>query len=99
MAKEFSHAFYYSAVWRRTRKAFIESKNRVCERCGDVAEIVHHKKHLSAKNMNNPEITLDWDNLQALCRNCHAEVHMTQNCARELQFDANGNLIPKCPPS
>ena len=37
--------------------------------------IVHHKVHLSPDNIHNPEITLGWDNLELLCRDCHAKEH------------------------
>ena len=39
------------------------------------ADIVHHKIPLTDENVNDLSISLSWDNLQALCRQCHAEVH------------------------
>lgn len=36
---------------------------------------VHHKKHLTPKNINDPEITLNWDNLELLCLDCHRKEH------------------------
>lgn len=94
MAQEFSFAFYHGMPWRRTQKAYIESQQRVCERCGDMAELVHHKIHLTPQNINDPDIALGWDNLQALCRRCHAEVHGNSACANGLRFDDAGNLVP-----
>ena len=38
-------------------------------------EIVHHKIHLTPDNINVPEIALSWDNLELLCRDCHALAH------------------------
>lgn len=54
--------------------------NHLCERClrnGLVvpAEIVHHKIELTPNNINNPDITLSYDNLEAVCRDCHADIH------------------------
>jgi len=36
---------------------------------------VHHLIELDPVNINNPEIALSFDNLELLCRECHAEVH------------------------
>ena len=52
----------------------------LCERCLEKGlirpgEIVHHKIFLDESNINNPEVTLDMNNLQLLCRECHTEVH------------------------
>ena len=38
-------------------------------------EIVHHKTELTPENIDKPEITLCWDNLRLVCRECHAEQH------------------------
>lgn len=72
--------FYKSKRWKDTRESFMSYRNHLCENClakGRYvpAEIVHHKEHVTPENVNNPEITLSWDNLQALCRKCHAEQH------------------------
>nr|DAJ99555.1 MAG TPA: HNH endonuclease bacteriophage, HNH Endonuclease, DNA.52A [Caudoviricetes sp.] len=32
--KEYAKRFYTSKAWRDTQKAFMESKNYICERCG-----------------------------------------------------------------
>ena len=54
----------------------------MCERClkkGLVVpgEIVHHKIRLSPENINDPSVTLNFDNLELLCRDCHGEEHRT----------------------
>lgn len=36
---------------------------------------MHHKIHITPDNINDPNITLDWNNLQLVCRDCHAEIH------------------------
>lgn len=58
----------------------MKSVGGLCERCkakGLIvpAEIVHHKIHLTAININDPSITTNFDNLEALCRKCHGEEH------------------------
>lgn len=76
MAKEFARAFYKSAAWRQCRDAYFEHRCGICERCGDPAEIVHHKTHLNAMNINDALITLSWDSLELLCLKCHNAEHM-----------------------
>ena len=60
-------AFYRSAAWRRLSRAFLLSRNYICERCGQPAEIAHHRRYLTPQNVNNPDISLNPDNLEALC--------------------------------
>lgn len=80
MAKDFSRAFYNSQVWRDTREAYRRSKGGLCERClarGLIkpAAIVHHKVYITPENVNDPNVVLNWDNLEALCRECHENEH------------------------
>jgi 5-methylcytosine-specific restriction endonuclease McrA len=61
----------YDATWDKLRAAFVVA-NPVCQRCWRVpTEIVHHIKPID----QYPELRLDWDNLQSLCRKCHGDVH------------------------
>lgn len=94
MAKKYALSFYKSKEWIKCRDGFMKSKHYICERCGGLAYIVHHKKHITPNNINNPNITLNWDNLQALCLECHNKIHGNSKvCADGLSFDENGNLI------
>ena len=77
-------SFYFSPAWRSCRAAYIKSVGGLCERClargvYRSGEIVHHKIHLTPENMNDPNIALNWDNLEAVCRLHHAELHEGQN--------------------
>ena len=87
--------FYGSTAWRKTQAAYMESQNYVCERCGATAQIVHHKKPLTTANLHDVEIALGWNNLEALCRKCHAEEHKDREfiSVKGAEFDAEGNLI------
>lgn len=89
--------FYHGKAWRRLSKAFLMSKHYICERCGQPAEIAHHKIYLTAENVLDPEISLNPGNLEALCMNCHNAEHFGQGgaTAAGLAFDENGNLIQK----
>lgn len=89
--KEYASEFYQSKAWRKVRRAYMESQHYICERCGAPAVICHHKKHITPKNITNPEITLNFDNLEALCMDCHNKEHMSKSgiCI----FDEDGNVI------
>lgn len=93
--KDYARSFYHSSAWKRTQKAYMQSKNYICERCGGVAEIVHHKKYITPQNINNPNITLNWSNLEALCRTCHQHEHFQEKkvVADGLKFDDKGQLV------
>ena len=72
--------FYSSRKWRKCRKIFLEDKNNLCEICLEKglivpAEHVHHKIPITSENVNDPTITLNHENLMALCENCHQEQH------------------------
>ena len=80
MAQEFSKAFYDSTAWRSCREAYRKSVGGLCELClakGMIraADVVHHKILLTPENIKRPEITMNFDNLEALCHACHAERH------------------------
>ena len=95
--QEFAESFYKSKQWQNCRENYLKSVHYLCERCfkekGIIvpAEIVHHKKHLTPRNIDNPTITMGYDNLMAVCRNCHADLHSTRQ--RRYRVDEKGNVI------
>lgn len=76
-------AFYTTWKWRNCRKAYAKSVGKMCERCRSrgVIEVgskknpleTHHKIPLTDDNINDPNITLNWNNLELLCKRCHDE--------------------------
>ncbi|KMJ56446.1 HNH endonuclease [Bacillus sp. LL01] len=99
MAHDYAKAFYTSKEWISCRIGFMQSKNYVCERCGGIATICHHKEYITPDNISDPTITLNWMNLEALCQTCHnLEHHRSNVCMEGLSFDSNGNLKKKEPP-
>lgn len=66
-----------STRWRKVRNNFLR-KHPTCERCGKLATEVHHIKNLMMFR-NDPlkmeMMAFDEENLQALCHDCHREVH------------------------
>lgn len=93
MAREFSKGLYNSALWVKTRKAYFSYKHGICEKCGKPGEIVHHKIHLNARNINKPEITLSFDNLQLVCRECHESIHRPKESTAEGTMFVGGKLV------
>lgn len=92
--REFAKDFYASLAWKKTRAYIYKRDAGLCVRCLQPGEIVHHKKHLTSKNINNPLISLHESNLELLCRDCHALEHVTKaDIAEGLKFDDEGNVI------
>ena len=56
-------------------------KGNLCERClkrgiitpgsKDRPLEVHHKIPLTAQNVTDPSVSLNWNNLELLCKTCH----------------------------
>lgn len=88
--------FYRSRQWQRLSRAFLLSRNYICERCGAPAEIAHHRRYLTPANVDDPDIALNPANLEALCLNCHNAEHFSAGgaIAQGLAFDDNGDLMP-----
>lgn len=96
MARDFAKAFYKTKAWRDCRDAYIHSVGGLCEDCLSkgiykTGDIVHHVVILSPDNINDPSITLSWNNLKYVCRQCHADEHK-RNDNRRYSIDDNGNV-------
>lgn len=90
---EIAKKFYKSSAWRRTRNAYFNSMFGLCERCGEGAVIVHHKVYIDIDNINNPDVTLDWSNLEAVCMDCHNKEHFKKKAVADgCWFDEHGQL-------
>ena len=59
------------------------------------AEIVHHKIELTPDNIDNPKITLGFDNLEAVCRDCHASIHQFAQRKRRYIILEDGRVMAK----
>lgn len=92
--KDYAEKFYKSKQWRDVRRYIIERDLGLCCRCGKPGNIVHHKVYITPENINDPDITLNEDNLETLCEVCHNQEHKRGYCTADgLRFDSNGNLI------
>ena len=97
----FAHPLYASTAWKKTRAAYMKSVHGLCEEClkqGLVvpATQVHHKVHLTPENVNDPSVTLNWDNLEALCDEHHAQAHKGRG--KNFLWDDFGNILPPTDP-
>lgn len=94
--KDFAKEFYKSKAWRNMRAYVYQRDMGMCVRCGRPGEIVHHIEYLTPHNIGDPDITLSADNLELLCRVCHAIEHEGGAATSgELEFDSNGDLVPR----
>ena len=96
MATEAANKFYKSPEWQRCREAYYHMVGGLCERClkkglYNPGEIVHHKVYINASNLLDPKILLDFNNLELLCRKCHAEEH--DKVKKRYKIDAFGNVL------
>lgn len=96
MAREFAKSFYQSKAWKKCRQSYFISKHGLCERCGNPGKIVHHKIYITPENVNDPDVTLNFDNLELLCQECHNREHFEKYSPTRwgLKFDEKGNLVP-----
>ena len=97
--KDYAKSFYKSKRWQSTRLAYLKSVGGLCERCLKKglyrpAQIVHHKIYITPENIYNPEITLTWSNLEAVCRRCHEEEHSGDPDSR-YRIEEDGTVILK----
>ena len=56
------------------------------------ADIVHHKVYINPTNIDNPDITLNWKNLQAVCITHHNQIH-NRTVQRRYTVDEFGHVI------
>ena len=106
MAKDFSEWFYQSQAWKNTRAAYIKYAGGYCERCRREVEqgarsladmkpikIVHHRIYLTPKNINDPAVSLSFDNLEGVCDEHHNKEHKAGK-EKRFYFDKYGNIVP-----
>lgn len=100
VARDFAIKFYNSKAWKQCREAYKQSVNGLCERCLANGKYVpgnevHHKIWLSPENIDDPYITLSFENLELLCMSCHSKEHMSKYSPLrdDVMFDEKGDLI------
>lgn len=96
--KPYAEAFYKSPQWKACRDGYMKKVGGLCERClkkglARAAVIVHHKEHITPENISDPNVTLSWDNLEALCRECHEQEH--HKSTKRWKVDKYGRVLGK----
>lgn len=91
--------FYESQTWRDCQAAYMKKANHLCERClakgrHEPARIVHHRIHLTQENLGDPELMYGFDNLEALCIECHNTEHRRGRKVQRWKF-VDGELVTK----
>lgn len=87
------HDFYKTYAWNNCARLYRKSVGGLCERClarGLIvpAAEVHHKIKLTPENLSDPTIALNWENLEALCKDCHLKEHSR----RRYRIDQDGHV-------
>lgn len=96
--KDYARSFYKSTAWKECRAAYIKSVGGLCERCladGKIVPgyIVHHKCYLTPDNIQDPGISLNWDNLEFLCVEHHNQEHFKDEYRKRYKLDEYGRVI------
>lgn len=73
---------YQNSTWRKERDLYLK-EHPICEEClkkGKVtpAQDIHHIKSPFKGGEVNYTLLLDWNNLMALCKDCHGNIHAAQ---------------------
>ena len=63
--------FYNSTAWRQARNLCVVRCRGRCQQCGKPGKEVHHIIPLDEKNVDDPNISLNQNNLTLLCTSCH----------------------------
>ena len=95
--RSIERSFYKSKAWEATRKIYLDRVSYQCERCkakGLIvpARIVHHKIYLTEANYRDPSVSLNLENLEALCIDCHNQIHFGEKKQQRWRFE-NGELV------
>ncbi|MGG7163783.1 HNH endonuclease [Clostridium ihumii] len=80
MAQEFSRKFYKSKQWIDFRKIILAERGPICQQCKKIIREsrhiqLHHKEELTPTNITDVNITLNPDNIEVLCQECHNKLH------------------------
>ena len=93
--------FYKTAKWVKERNLY-RQLHPFCERClmnniYKPTEIVHHREYLNNDKAKDAKIALNFDNLEALCFDCHNKEHHTgeERSKKKRFFFRDGELVIK----
>ena len=87
--RELRRKAYNQVSWRKTRDTYMK-EHPICEEClkyGKVtpAEDIHHINSPFKNGEINYTLLLDYNNLMALCKTCHSNIHNRQEGKQTVQ--------------
>ena len=90
--------FYKTKEWRNCRDSYAKMQGHLCEKCLKVGKyspgvFVHHVIPLDRVNVYNPEIALNFENLELLCARCHAEEHSEKRKGIRYKIDEQTGTV------
>ena len=93
--KPWAEEFYKSQAWKICREVIMQRDHYLCQDClkqnkFTAAEEVHHIIELTPENIQDPEVTLNSENLISLCRECHRARHGARQ--RRYKIDEFGRV-------
>lgn len=73
-------SFYASSQWQKLRLALIAERGPICQQCGKTIAnpydlIAHHKIELTVENVHDASVSLNPDNVELICHDCHDREH------------------------
>jgi len=96
--KPWAVRFYKGKAWKDCREGYFLSQHGICQRCGGAGRIVHHVKEITPDNIHDPDVTLNWANLELCCQDCHNKEHRSGDLVTDgLMFDEDGDLVRRSP--
>jgi len=77
MAEAWAAKFYNSKEWRQLRQALIIQRGAICQQCGrnmtfNQSELIGHH---TPGNINDPLVSLNPENVDLICFDCHNKEH------------------------
>ena len=80
VAESFAHSLYISKAWIELRQNLIIARGPICQRCNtimiDTSKMIgHHIKELTPANIHDVNVTLNPDNIELICFDCHNKEH------------------------
>ena len=97
--QKYATEFYSSIPWQNMRDYIKRRDKFLCVEClkeGRItpAALVHHIIPITPRNITDPNVTLNPDNLESVCEECHAKLHPKTN-GRRWSVDSEGNIAPR----
>ena len=94
MPKDWAISFYNSGAWKAVRREVLRRDHYTCKHCYRRASEVHHIIELTPDNLHDHTVSLNPDNLEALCHDCHTkETKDSTDIIKGYIFDEEGQVI------